>query len=80
MCDVPLLKTGTKLKRLMGYIRATIGIPLVLKMDDSGRILVYIDRSFAVHQDMRGHTGMTTMMGKGTVLSSSCKAEHQELH
>ena len=57
----------------MGYTRATIGLPLVLKIDESGKILVYIDGSFAVHQDMRGHTGMVTTLGRGAMLSSSGK-------
>lgn len=69
----PTTQDWSKLKRLMGYIRATIGIPFILKIDESGKILVYIDGSFAVHQDMRGHTGMITTLGKGAMLSSSGK-------
>ena len=69
----PAQQDWRKLKRVIGHLRATIGIPLILKIDDSGRILIYIDGSFAVHQDMRGHTGMATTLGKGAILSSSSK-------
>ena len=69
----PTVQDWGKLKRLIGHIRATIGVPFILKMDDSGRMLLMIDGSFAVHEDMKGHTGMTTTMGKGAILSSSSK-------
>ena len=57
----------------MGYIRPTIGIPLILSMDGSSQILIMIDGLFAVHQNMQSHTGMTTSMGKGVLLSASGK-------
>ena len=31
------------------------------------------DASFAVHQDMKSHTGITMSMGKGSVISASRK-------
>ena len=69
----PTAQDWRKLKRLIGYIRATIGLPLILMIDNLGRFLIYIDGSFAVHVDMRSHTGMVATLGKGAVLSSSSK-------
>ena len=69
----PTTQDWSKLKRLLGYIRATIGLPLILKMDNSGVINIMIDGSFAVHQNMRSHTGMVTSMGTGALLSASGK-------
>ena len=69
----PTTQDWSKLKSLMGYICATIGIPLIPSMDDSGKILIMIDSSFAVHQNMQSHADMTTSMGKGAMLSASGK-------
>jgi hypothetical protein len=52
-----------KLGRLMKYLEATIGLPLVLAMDKTGRIRWYIDAAFAVHNDMKSHTGAVMTMG-----------------
>ena len=69
----PTVQNWHKLKRLIGYLRATIGLPLIIRIDGTGRILIFIDGSFAAHTDMRGHTGTMTTMGKGAMLSSSSK-------
>jgi hypothetical protein len=42
-----------KLGRLMKYLEATIGLPLILAMDKSGKIRWYIDAAFAVHNYMK---------------------------
>ena len=41
----------------MKYIQRIIGLPLILSIDKSGNIKWYVDASFAVHNDMRIHTG-----------------------
>ena len=46
---------------------------LTLEMDDSGIIEWHVDASFAVHSDMRSHTGATLFMGKGAIESVSSK-------
>ena len=48
-------------------------MPLVLGWDKSGTLLWSVDASFAVHEDMRSHTGALLTLGKGAVLSLSCK-------
>jgi hypothetical protein len=62
-----------KLGRLMKYLEATIGLPLVLAMDKTGRIRWYIDAAFAVHNDMKSHTGAVMTMGTGAAKSQSSK-------
>ena len=62
-----------KLTRLIRYLRHTLFICLVLGKDDTGVVRWWIDASYAVHPDMRGHTGATMSMGNGSVLSSSLK-------
>ena len=61
-----------KLIRLMGNLKATKHLSLTLK--DTGKgVCWWIDTSFAVHPDMRGHTGGTMSMGKGCVISKFTK-------
>ena len=56
----------------MKYIQWTIGLPLILSIDKSGNIKCYVDALFAVHKDMRSHTGgfMTMVKGRSYVQSS----------
>ena len=46
---------------------------MTLKAVDGLAIKWYIDASFAVHPDMRSHTGGTMTLGKGSVYSLSRK-------
>ena len=62
-----------KLKRVVEYIRTTIFIPLVLGWDKTGNLVWSIDVSFAVHMDMKSHTGFGLSLGLGAVTSSSLK-------
>ena len=51
----------------------TIDDPLTLTADKLNLIQFSIDASFAIHPDMKSHSGMTMTMGKGAVITSSCK-------
>ena len=51
------------MSRMMKYIQGTIGLPLILSIHKSGNIKRYVDASFAVHKDMRSHTGGFMTMG-----------------
>ena len=46
---------------------------LVLGKDSTDSVRWWIDASYAVHPDMRGHTGATMSMGNGSVFSGSWK-------
>ena len=45
----------------------------MLEDDDSGVLKWYIDGSFAIHNDMKSHTGINLTMGKGTIYGGSLK-------
>ena len=62
-----------KLARTIRYLRLTISIPLVLGWDGTGQLKWSVDASFAVHKDMRSHTGAVLTMGQGALLSMSLK-------
>jgi hypothetical protein len=62
-----------KLLRVMGFLKATIEDVLTLEADDSNTLTWYVDVAFAVHADMKSHTGAVFTMGKGAIISSSTK-------
>ena len=62
-----------KLTRLIRYLRQTLYMCLVLWKNCTNSIQWWIDPSYAVHPDMRGHTGATMSMGNGSVFSGSWK-------
>jgi hypothetical protein len=45
----------------------------VTSADDKNSIKWYIDTSFAVHKDMRSHTGATMTLGSGVICFVSTK-------
>ena len=62
-----------KLIRVLGYLKETIFLPLVLGDDGTGNMYWYVDASFAVHHNMRSHTGGMLTFGHGAVASISTK-------
>ena len=51
----------------MKYLQETQYLPFILEDDDSGMLKWYIDGSFAIHNNMKSHTGITLTMGKGMI-------------
>ena len=62
-----------KLARVIRNLCATVHLPLVIGWDNTGELLWSIGASFAVHNNMRSHTGTLLTFGKGTVFSLSNK-------
>ena len=62
-----------KLARVMRYLRGSINMPLVLEADDVQVVKWWIDASFAVHPDMRSHTGGAMTLGKGAIYATSTR-------
>ena len=62
-----------KLVHLMLYLRGTRTLPLTLRADGSGILKWYVDASFAVHPNMRGHSGGGLSLGQGFPIVSSTK-------
>jgi hypothetical protein len=60
-----------KLGRAIRYLEETIDLPLRLQSDGSGNLYWYVDASFGMHPDMKGHTGGTLTMGRGPIYSFS---------
>lgn len=63
----------TKLRRVMKYLKGTRFLKLTLSAEDLRVLKWYVDSSFAIHPDCRGHTGGMLSLGKGAVTSGSRK-------
>jgi hypothetical protein len=59
--------------RVMSFMKETIDDVLMLEADDTNTLMWYIDVAFAIHGDMKSHTGAVFTMGKGAIISSSTK-------
>ena len=62
-----------KLGHLIDYFRSTVNLPLTLGAKRNGVLNWYVDASFAMHSNMRGHTGGGLTMGRGFPIVSSTK-------
>ena len=62
-----------KLKRLLTYLRNTLGLPRVIGAHRLDILFTWVDASFATHMDMRGHTGGVISFGTGVVSHKSAK-------
>ena len=51
-----------KLTKVMQYIRNTKDMTLTIEPDDKAKW--WVDSSYAVHPDMKSHTGIYIMLGK----------------
>ena len=62
-----------KLLRMLRYLRATKNVVKTLSMDNTGIVHWWADAAFAVHPDMKSHTGGILSVGKGAATSISSK-------
>jgi len=62
-----------KLSRVIKYLDGSVDIVLRLSAQAPLVIKWWIDGSFAIHRDMRSHTGGTMTMGYGSIISNSTK-------
>ena len=62
-----------ELLRMLKFLESTQDIVKTLEMDNTGIVHWWADASFAVHKDMKSHTGGVMSMGKGAVQSISQK-------
>ena len=69
----PDIDDWKKLSRCLKYLRGTRRLPMILGGNDEVDLKWWIDASFAIHPDMRSHTGMTMSLGHGCPYSSTNK-------
>lgn len=62
-----------KLDRVLMYLNGCPDLGLTLCVGSEFKLLTYVDASFAVHADMKSHTGAFMTLGKGPIFVSSKK-------
>jgi hypothetical protein len=62
---------------VLEYIKGTLDLTYTLGVDDLSSFRTWIDASFAVHPDMKSHTGGVTSFGTGGLI---CKSSKQKLN
>ena len=62
-----------KLSRVIRYLRGTKDLDLTLEAGSLNLVKWWTDGAFAVHIDMRSHTGAVMTLGEGTAFSTSRK-------
>ena len=55
-----------KLQRMINYLKCTRDLVITLSANDAHVLKWYVDVAYAVHKDMKSHTGGAFTMGKGT--------------
>ena len=70
-CKAPDEDDWGKLKRCLKYLWGTKHMKLVLTVDNLHTLRWWVDASYAVHWDYKGHTGMMMSLGKGGAMSFS---------
>jgi hypothetical protein len=71
--QAPTIDDQLKLSRVIKYLRKSRELVLTLRADNINIVKWWVDAAFAVHKDMRSHTGGVMSMGAGAVYSSSQK-------
>jgi hypothetical protein len=66
-------KDWGKLQRVLEYLNGTLDEFLVLGADSLGVMRTWVDASYAVHNDMKSHTGGVVSFGTGATMSKSSK-------
>jgi hypothetical protein len=66
-----------KLIRLLQYFNGTLDMPLILGADSLAKSKLWVDAAYAVHDDMKSHTGGATSLGRGAIM---CKSTKQKLN
>ena len=64
----PCADDWAKLRRVLRYLNRNPGLPLALRANNLEVIEWWVDASFAVHLDIRGHTGSVMTLGKGEMM------------
>ena len=62
-----------KLKKMLGFLKATQEDVLTLESNGDRIITWHLDAAFAVHKDFKSHTGAVMSLGKGSIQSVSTK-------
>jgi hypothetical protein len=66
-------KDWLKVKRVLEYLQCTLDEFVTLGANDITMMKTWVDASYAVHKDMKSHTGGVVSFGQGAIMSKSLK-------
>jgi hypothetical protein len=66
-----------KLKRVLEYLKGTMDLEYTIGADSLSKLRTWVDASYAVHPDMKSHTGGVMSLGIGGL---ACKSTKQKLN
>jgi hypothetical protein len=69
----PSINDWDKLTNFLRFLKNTNEDTLRLSMEDNCIVKWYLDASFAVHEDMKSHTGAVLTLGEGVLQAISTK-------
>ncbi|CAM9111465.1 unnamed protein product, partial [Ectocarpus fasciculatus] len=69
----PTVEDLAKLTRVLKYLNGTIDHYIILSISDDLKVIVYVDASFGIHMDGKGHTGIFITLGIGPIYCRSSK-------
>jgi hypothetical protein len=69
----PTAQDWSKLKRLLRYLNDTMSLSATLGADGMTKMMTWVDAAYAVHPDMKSHTGGCASMGRGVFMPKSTK-------
>jgi hypothetical protein len=73
----------SKLKRTLEYLRGTLHEFLTFGADDMCKMQTWVDAPYAIHEDMKSHTGGVVSFRRGAAMSKSSsqtETKYKELH
>ena len=68
---IATMQDNSKLDRILSYLNETSDMGLLLSANSPKEVIAYIDASYGVHKDRRGHTGSMITIGSGAVHAGS---------
>jgi hypothetical protein len=71
--QAPTESDQAKLTRLLQYVNGTLDLTLKINAGNVGTITAYVDSSYGVHPDGKGHTGGVITLGTGAIHVRSTK-------
>ena len=66
------------MKRVLEFLKGTVDDVLTLGAKGLSMLLSFVDVSFAVHNDMKSHTGGATTFGRGVMMTKSTKVKYKK--
>jgi hypothetical protein len=67
------IQDQSKLRRVLEYVKGTLDLEYTLGADGMDRLQTWVDASYAVHPDMKSHTGGIMSFGTGGFVPKSSK-------